>query len=81
MSMCDGANSNAARINRIDLLVMPLIRKTADGRMDRASALNTPFFFQQTIQRMPYNATSRVSRMRYKAKDSLDASQTRSPEC
>ena len=79
MSMCDGANSNAARINRIDLLVMPLIRKTADGMMDRVNALNIPFFFQQTIQSMQYNATSSAFTMRYTAKDSLDAQPNQVP--
>ena len=73
MNMCAGANSSAATVSKIDLLIMPLIRKITDGIMDRASALNTPFFFQQTIQRMQYNATSRASRMRYRAKASLDA--------
>ena len=33
--MCAGANSNAARINRIDLLITPLIKKTVDGMKPR----------------------------------------------
>lgn len=77
--MCDGANSNAARISKIDLLIMPLIKKTVDGMIDRANALNIPFFFQQTIQRTQYNVISRVSRMRYRAKDSLDTQPNQVP--
>ena len=71
--MCAGANSSAATVSKIDLLIIPLIKKTADGMMDRANTLNIPFFFQQTIQRMQYTVTSRASRMIYRAKDSLDA--------
>ena len=65
--MCAGANSSAATVSKTDLLIIPLIRKTTDGMTDRANALTMPFFFQQTIQRMQYNATSRASRMRYRA--------------
>ena len=79
MNMCAGANSSAATISKIDLLIIPLIRKTTDGMTDRANALNMPFFFHQTIQRMPYNVTSRASRMRYRAKASLDAQPNQVP--
>ena len=79
MNMCAGANSSAAAVSKIDLLIIPLIRKTMDGMMDRANALNIPFFFQHTIQKMQYNITSRVSRMRYRAKDSLDAQPNQVP--
>ena len=72
MNICAGANSSAATVSRIDLLIMPLIRKTTDGKMDRASALNTPFFFQQTIQRMQYNVTNNAFTMRYTANTSSD---------
>ena len=65
--MCDGANSSAATVSRIDLLIMPLIRKTTDGMMDRANALNILLFFQQTIQRMQYNVINNVFTMRYTA--------------
>lgn len=77
--MCAGANSSAATISKIDLLIMPLIKKTVDGMIDRANALNIPFFFQQTIQRTQYNVTSRASKMRYRAKDSLDAQPNQVP--
>ena len=79
MNMCAGANSSAAAISKIDLLITPLIRKIADGMMDRANALNILVFFQQTIQRMQYTVTSRVSRMRYRVKDSLDAQPNQVP--
>ena len=73
MNMCTGANSSAATVSKIDLLITPLNRNTTDGMVDRVNALNIPFFFQQTIQRTQYNVTSRASKMRYRAKDSLDA--------
>ena len=65
--MCAGANSSAATVSKIDLLIMPLNRNTTDGMTDRANALNMPFFFQQTIQRMQYNVTNNAFTMRYTA--------------
>ena len=38
--MCAGANSSAATVSKIDLLITPLNRNTADGMMDRVNALN-----------------------------------------
>ena len=49
IKICEGVNNNAERISNIDRLITPLNRNTADGMIERVSALKILFFLQRMI--------------------------------
>lgn len=54
INMCVGANNIDEIINNIDLLNIPLNKKTTDGIIDSANALKTVFFLKHIIQITQY---------------------------
>ncbi len=49
-----GEKNKAETINNIDLLIIPLNKKTTDGIIDNANALNIVFFLKQIVHIKQY---------------------------